>query len=118
MRNRDRADLNRERSDQAIGVDEGDEEEDRSRDAAIGTRAHRTRPRLRPYTLPRRGWSKSGSVTPQGAMRFRIFARKSGKTRISSSGVLPPRPASHEMRSASISAGVASPPSRASQRLR
>ena len=51
-------------------------------------------------------------------MRLRIFARKSGKMAISSSGVLPPSPASHEMRSASISAGVALPPSIASQRLR
>ncbi len=46
----------------------------------------------RTYTRPSLGWSKSGRFTPHGAMRARIFARNSGKTRISSSGVLPPRP--------------------------
>src|SRR2546422_6571800 len=54
------------------------------------------------YTVPSRGCSNIGRLTPHGAIRLRILARNSGNTRISSSGVLPPRPASQEMRSAGL----------------
>src|SRR3989442_1550644 len=69
-------------------------------------------------TFPRRGWSNIGRFTPHGAIRLRIFLRNSGNTVILSWGVWPPSPASQEWGPGSFSAGVALPPSRASQRLR